>query len=237
MVLTRQLLHFRNLDSGIEPIFPADSLWGAWGRHLDQVEAVDSRWSQLSNYHSLTAQLRQQKAMHVWPLCDYITRRLLVGMFGVQAKMRKKAPTALKRTGYFPTALKAPLPHGMSIWEYTVSVWRQASEAMALLAHQNGAVYIHLPQPNQWDGAIGSYTPIDPNHPYEWVINPVNETYQLYRSAGLDLKQAGVDFVDITALFNEQHSREIYIDDCCHYTQLGNELIFEFVITHLSGRN
>jgi hypothetical protein len=229
---------FKNLDTGIEPIYPADSLWGAWGRHLDQADAVESRWSQLSNYHSLTAKLQKQKAKQARLTTLRLYHEAFAGWHVWRASQSsEKAPKALKRTGYFPTALKAPLPHGMNIWGYTVSVWSQASEAMALLAHQHGAVYVHLLQPNQWDAATGSYDPMNPDHPYEWVINPVNETYQLFRSAGLNLKQSGVNFVDITALFNEQQSREVYIDDCCHYTQLGNELIFEFTISHLSGLN
>lgn len=226
---------FKNWDSGVEPTYPADSLWGAWGRHLDQQGAPASMWNQLSNYHSFAAQQASYDAHHTRLASLKLYRKGLVGWHRWRAgRNAANAPAELKSSGYFPTSMKSPLPEGSDVWDVTVDSWAQASRSMALLAEAHGAIYLHILQPNQWDRATTDYDPIAPDHPYDWVIEPINRVYPAFRTAGAALREQGVSFVDMTRVFDGQDLREMYVDDCCHYTQAGNELVFEATIEAIS---
>ncbi len=108
--------------------------------------------------------------------------------------------------------------------------WARSSEMMARLARDAGAHYLHLLQPNQYAGARAfgraeKRRAINPRSPFR---GPVRELYPLFREQGAMLASAGIHFVDATGLFDEV-SEPIYIDDCCHYTQLGNEILADLV--------
>lgn len=226
---------FKNWDSGVEPTYPADSLWGAWGRQLDQAGVADGRLVMLSDYHRLTADVVAYEAAHTRLASLKLFRKGLAGWHRWRSQRNAvNAPAELKTTGYFPTAMSSPLPDGQDIWGYTAITWAQASRSMDILARDSGALYLHILQPNQWDAEIAPYTPIDPNHPYDWVIEPVNSVYPLFRREGAGLVSRGVAFVDMSAIFADADFQNAYVDDCCHYTQPGNELIFEATIGELA---
>ncbi len=225
---------FKNWDSGVEPTYPADSLWGAWGRQLDQNGAPDNRLMMLSSYHRLTANVVSYEAAHTRIASLKLFREGLVGWHKWRARQSaERAPEALKTTGYFPTAMVSPLPAGEDIWQYTATTWAQASRSMDLLARANGALYLHILQPNQWDAEIAPYSPIDANHPYDWVIEPVNSVYPLFRRDGAALAAQGVAFADMSGIFADAGTADVYVDDCCHYTQQGNVTIFEATVDAL----
>lgn len=230
---------FRNWDGDVEPTFPADTLWGAWGRQLDQRETPKGRFTALARYHSLAAQADRQSAaiQRVATLKLFLEAR--AGWHGWRASANSKSDGAaeIERAGYFPTQMASPLPEQSDIWDYTVDVWARASSDMALLSARHGATYIHILQPNQWDRATGDYAPISPEHPYEWVIEPVNSVYPKMRDAASRPVMADVAFLDLSGIFAPATSpltaREAYVDDCCHYTQAGNELIFAATVDAL----
>lgn len=232
---------FRNWDGDVEPTFPADTLWGAWGRQLDQRETPKGRFTALARYHSLAAQADKQSAVAQRIATFKLFLEARAGWHGWRASANSKSEGAaeIERAGYFPTQMASPLPDQSDIWQYTVDVWARASADMASLSARYGAAYVHILQPNQWDRATGDYVPISPDHPYEWVIKPVNSVYPKMRSAALGPVMTEVEFLDLSGIFASGQSaltaREAYVDDCCHYTQAGNEIIFAATVDALRG--
>ncbi|MFQ5668213.1 MAG: SGNH/GDSL hydrolase family protein [Candidatus Binatia bacterium] len=220
---------WRNWESGVEPNYPADTLWGAWGRQLEQYDLpVSERGFLLSNYHRISAQAARQDARGCpFATCRYVLLALARYHQWRAAANAGQALTSLTERSYFPTKTFSPLPQDLDIYRYTAALWRNSSTAMHVLARENGTLYLHILQPNQWYEPAGPYEPIDPKHPYGWVIGPVNKGYAALRSESARLRQAGVHFVDLTLMFADRPAREVYSDDCCHYTPAGYELVFE----------
>lgn len=218
---------FRNWKDGAEPNYPADSLWGAWGRHL---ELSDSSLSDLNrigaSYHTAMA-VDAHRASKTSEFASLkLVYKALAGWHEWRSSKKPSKGEMAKRSSYFPTAQSSPLSKDTNIWEYTVERWALASISMSDMARRTGAVYLHLLQPNQWDSSIGEYTPKDENHPYEWAIEPVNKVYPLFKKLTTRFENADVNFIDLSKIFAVSEYRENYIDDCCHYTQIGNERIF-----------
>ena len=98
-----------------------------------------------------------------------------------------------------------------------------------------GTRYIHVLQPNQWFDEAGSYSPINGNHIYGWVIDPVNNGYRELRAEAETLAASGVNFLDGSLIFTGTPERTVYVDDCCHYTPSGYHVIFDAVATNLKN--
>lgn len=97
---------------------------------------------------------------------------------------------------------------------------------MSALARDSGSHYLHVLQPNQWaHTVVGEYEPIDLDHIYKWVVSLVGQGYPQLQARGPNLAGAGVPVLDATAVFRGRAWREVYVDDCCHYTDAGNALL------------
>lgn len=217
----------RNWRLGVEPTFPADVLWGAWGRSLEQRSKNYENFDTLAfEYHARLAsqwERKQQKCdlAACWLVAFAMERyhRLRAGRSseGVQAYSQ--------RTSYFPTARMSQFPPNFDIYQFIADRWFDASLEMAELTRAQGGLYLHILQPNQWFKPSGEYEPINPAHPYGFVIKPVNQGYKAMLIRAPELTAKGVPFLDATMVFVGQPAREVYIDDCCHYTLKGNNIL------------
>lgn len=122
--------------------------------------------------------------------------------------------------------------------EALAAIWRDSSLQLHRLCVANGIDYYHVLQPNQYvEGskplsAQEREVAIDREHVYG---RHAAAGYAALRPAGEELLGAGVAYADLTGVFAEQESA-LYIDDCCHFNELGNQLlaraIGEFVLAH-----
>ncbi|MFP6770084.1 MAG: hypothetical protein VB859_18050, partial [Planctomycetaceae bacterium] len=89
----------------------------------------------------------------------------------------------------------------------------------------------HVLQPNQYVADSKPLTAeereiaIEPKHKYR---PGVIHGYPRLVSAGRQLAAEGVDFLDLTMLFSKTR-QPIYIDDCCHYNQQGNDMVADSI--------
>lgn len=225
----------RNWRLGVEPTFPADVIWGEWGRALEQRTGGASDFAGVAaEYHKRSAlEWRRYgetcKTATCWLVSEAFNRfhRLRESRAGAGLRERSNASTL------FPTARMSKFPDGVDIYSFTADRWFDASVAMAELIKAQGGIYLHVLQPNQWFKPSGDYTPIDPAHQYGFVITPVNRTYTEMQKRIPDLRAKGVRFLDATTVFAGQPARDIYIDDCCHYTLRGNDLLAESIAESL----
>ena len=72
---------------------------------------------------------------------------------------------------------------------------------------------------------MGTYEPIAKDHIYKWVIGLVNEGYPRMVAKVPFLKEKGISVLDATAAFRGHGWHEVYVDDCCHYTDKGNSIV------------
>lgn len=108
-----------------------------------------------------------------------------------------------------------------------VAIWRRSSLQMHQLCESRGILYVHFLQPNQYvpDSKVLSdherRHAIRENHPYR---PGALAGYPGLIGAGPSLSAAGVRFHDLTGLFRDVDAT-VYADACCHFNDLGKELL------------
>lgn len=113
-------------------------------------------------------------------------------------------------------------------------VWANASRMMWALCKANDIAYLHFLQPNQYVPDSHDMTPWERNNAFigkgYLYGEGANKGYKYLERAGSSLKASGLPFVDLTMIFHDEE-RTVYKDSCCHYNQLGNDIMAR----HVSG--
>ena len=110
--------------------------------------------------------------------------------------------------------------------------WLRASLLMQEMLAARGARYVHVLQPNQYfttrrfapgerEVALAADSPFKPG---------AEQGYPALERVAADgaLSKAGVTFVDGVHLFDAERA-PVYIDDCCHYTRRGYEILADAI--------
>lgn len=120
----------------------------------------------------------------------------------------------------------------------SVRSWMESSRTMADICKARSIDYLHVLQPTLHDEGSKPLTPEEiaqGSAPEPWT-DGVHRGYPLLRKAGLELAERGVDFVDMSMVF-EHHPEELYFDSC-HFGQAGNDIlgvaIGKALLEHLS---
>jgi len=106
-------------------------------------------------------------------------------------------------------------------------VWERSSLAMLALSRQHHIVYLHFLQPNQYVEASKPLSAIERRECYrlDQGYGPIARAgYPFLIDRGARLVQEGVAFYDLTMIFADE-PRTLYADACCHFNQLGKELV------------
>ena len=125
-----------------------------------------------------------------------------------------------------------------TMYDQMVTLWQRSSQQLERLCHANGIRYLHVLQPNQYvEGSkpmskTERKVAFEPKHKYR---SGVIDGYPRLQAAGRQLTDAGVDFLDLTMVF-ARTPEAIYIDDCCHYNQLGNRMLADAIADRLLAR-
>ena len=216
-----------NLPQGVFPIYPRS--WSFRMRGLEPEERrlrgmityldalrgdVAARFSAAPQRYSMTAAL-------VWRLTD----RILAGRAAsAEAELLEMDASGRDYQSHGPRFELASEDEARA---ELVRIWRVSSLQLARIAHANGAGYLHVLQPNQYDPGSKSLTrreravAVDPDAPF---AASVPAGYPLLRAAAEDLRAVGVPVLDLTGVFADVREA-IYIDDCCHVNDLGIAMV------------
>ena len=113
--------------------------------------------------------------------------------------------------------------------QFPVDIWQQSSRIIFSILKQKKITYVHALQPNQYYEGSKPLSEkekeiaYNPNHPWGSIIK---KHYSLMIKAGNELKKEGVPFYDLTGIF-EENNEDLYVDDCCHVGDRGNEILAE----------
>ena len=104
-------------------------------------------------------------------------------------------------------------------------LWYRSSVMLARLAALAGADYYHFLQPNQY---VPGAKPLSAwEREFAWSADRQSRMepgYPLLQEISRALPGRGVNYFDLTGIFAD-HPETLYIDDCCHLNQRGNELL------------
>jgi hypothetical protein len=113
------------------------------------------------------------------------------------------------------------------MYDALAALWKRTSIQLDRVCRANGISYYHFLQPNQYVegskpmGEKERAVAYKPDQPYSIGVR---RGYPLLQHAGAELSKTGVHFRDLTMLF-AAHEEPLYLDDCCHYNQLGCNLV------------
>jgi hypothetical protein len=111
------------------------------------------------------------------------------------------------------------------------SHWTAASRLMRDMLAAQGAAYVHVLQPNQYETTrrfsdAEAAVALSDSSPYK---NSVEQGYPALRDAArTQLTPQQVAFFDATHVFDDEPA-PVYMDNCCHYTLAGNRRLADFV--------
>lgn len=113
--------------------------------------------------------------------------------------------------------------------------WANCSILMSQILKSRGIPYFHFLQPNQYY----SEKPFS-DEEIRIALNENLHAYSTGASKGYPaliakselLEQNGVSFYNAAHIFDAE-SRTLYIDDCCHFNRLGNELLADFIASSI----
>src|SRR5262249_14711508 len=106
-------------------------------------------------------------------------------------------------------------------------VWERSSLAMAHLCRAAGIRYVHALQPNQYVPGSKRLTEDERRIAFDPDVadtKRVENGYPLLLERGAELRDRGVDFLDLTMLYKDE-ADAIYTDKCCHVNQHGAEMM------------
>ncbi len=133
-----------------------------------------------------------------------------------------------------PASAADPSADGLTA---TVELWAQASSMMHSMQSRNGGAYLHFVQPNQYHPTQRLYgqreraVAIDEQSPY---AEPIRRGYPRLREEIVRLKATGVPVYDLSELFDDLEE-EAYVDNCCHYTDAGQEALAKAIAEVVSS--
>jgi hypothetical protein len=225
---------FTNWREKAEPTYPPDQIWGGIGRSLEQGRiSLSSNEELLSAYYERSATKSRDFAERSRFGIQYLYYILNQNYYKhMHHKYKVVAQSVSEEYTWFPAKHRYTWGENFNLPEYTATRWCEASILMNKLMVGEG-YYLHVLQPDQWFKPSGEYVPIDPNHIYKFVIDPINQTYPEFLRQIPNLKEAKVDIMDATMIFKDKDFRKVYADDCCHFTQEGYEILFRKIVEHL----
>lgn len=147
---------------------------------------------------------------------------------------------ASSESDYQATGIYTTISDTASFFREQADFWRRSSEQIAYLSKSAGFGYFHFLQPNQYVENSKKFTKEELNIAYEQ--GPFSYKYAAQKGYPLLIKEGkiliaeDINFSDLTMIFLDDY-RTIYNDKCCHYNQLGYDIIVDKITSTIISAN
>lgn len=158
----------------------------------------------------------------LWYLLDTLTDRRI-------AAYQSALDDALTGNGAPPVAYDAETLARLADY------WVRASLMMSRAARDNGIVYVHVLQPNQYLKDTKPLSDDEMRHAYDEsfpYVRWAREGYRLLADRIPILREQGVHFLDATDVFRDVRET-VYWDVCCHFNQRGNTILADAILDYI----
>ncbi|MEE8556930.1 MAG: hypothetical protein V3T14_03485 [Myxococcota bacterium] len=188
----------------------------------------------------LYRRLRANLARAMDPLGFSITASLLWRLLDRALEAREfRAIEAQVSESRFPAATRGPRFRGSdeAAFQFGVRLWRNASLSLGHLSAGHGFPYFHFLQPNQY---VEDSKPFTAEEEAKFRQRaPLRELvprwYPVLVESGLALREQGVNFFDLTRIYQRVEA-PVYRDDCCHINRLGNTILAREIAREIAAR-
>lgn len=161
-------------------------------------------------------------------------RSLERGIAALNMTLGEFADRALRGASFSQTG--PSLPEGTDLVAESIDIWASSSIQLAHLAQGNGFAYYHFLQPNQYLHGSKVFSEEERERALsqeERWGDGVTLGYPKLRERELELRSAGVDFTDMSGVFQDV-SETVYFDNCCHLNKRGAELLVRGITQHIA---
>jgi len=113
--------------------------------------------------------------------------------------------------------------------------WVRGSLMMSRAARDNGVVYVHVLQPNQYLKDSKPLSEEEVRHAYDEsfpYVRWAREGYRLLEDRIPLLRKQGVSFLDATGVFRDVRET-VYWDVCCHFNERGNVILAAAILDYI----
>ena len=233
-------LGYANHSQGVHPVFPSMSImWGIantlasdgkmtvdfYRTAADILEAKNqiARRSEGANNSRFGLKYLYHKA-----IISFYTRQRVRAEADYVSGIRS-APEDLDRAKHL-LGIDMPIDPNADAMEIAFRIWLQSSDTMAAISGAAGAKYVHVLQPNQYftekkfspeEAAIALSLPKS-----NLMRDGAERGYSLVKERAGLIASRGI-ISGLTIFDNETTS--MYVDNCCHYTRAGEDLLANFV--------
>jgi hypothetical protein len=120
-----------------------------------------------------------------------------------------------------------------SIGKKNLAVWKKYQSLSALVARSRNLPYISFVQPNQY---LKGSKPLS-NRETENFINPawaafLNPRMKMLSDTADELAKSGLPVKNLMWIFKHEQ-QDIYIDNCCHFNDLGNKIMENAILNEI----
>jgi len=157
------------------------------------------------------------EAYNIKLLCAIYNKELDLLNLNTQAKTRD----------YILTGPSITYSNEQDMYNSLAYIWYTCSLQMHRLCKANHIQYYHFLQPNQYVPGTRKLSGEEKRvaycerSPYRVLVN---EGYPYLRREGIELNNQGVNFHDLTPIFNECRDT-VYVDGCCHISEAANAIL------------
>jgi hypothetical protein len=232
-------LGVRNNRDNLEISMPSTSIIKGLSKLADQVttEEVESL-AKINRYKTQLNQLAQKINNNKIASVNFVLEQyyaFTLNNYGEeinrfdQIEASSYSETSLLFTKSSEKKLEDPI-----LYKEIAETWAGASIMMNQTLSSNEIAYFHFLQPDQYfsnrifsdeEAAIA----LADTHSFKLAIE---QGYPALIEKSKVFKENGVNFYSAIHIFDDE-PRTIYIDECCHYSQLGNDLLADFIATSI----
>lgn len=206
----------------VEPSVPtAKFLFGLLNQFISSTNVTEAK--------SILNQLDKELASARFAIHHYITlarrQATQVDQFEIEAEIGVRIPGRV-----YPMAVQSREFASIDEYsDYVAELWARTSIQMKFVADSANAKYIHALQPSQYIGSrifsLEEQKVAFSDPPWEG-IDSVRATYPKMLQRVDQLRESGVEFVDLTRVFDGTQNL-IYTDPCCHFHKDGYKIIMK----------
>ena len=226
-----------NLPVGTNPFYPRawrQRMTGIYDQSVQRlvgrilfVEDQRTRWARICSGMPCFSMLRGM----IWMAVDN-RFQAAINSFHQEIAERSDPDSA----GFLESGPSMLFADDQALYSAEAQMWMNCSLLINSLCRANDIVYLHVLQPNQYDPGSKPMSELELSravnieHPYRLSV----ETgYPLLRDASEKLRAAGVQFLDLTRVYQD-HPEPLYVDFCCHTDHRGYQIIAEKIAEELA---
>lgn len=216
---------YTNQHEGEQISYPAARVWRAMTKELTSRLRANEKNERLEEDFIIELKNNEKNSKSGILFAGNGLKKIFFKAILLKMIKKKNTEKTLPNSDYFPSSPKDLLSKPEDTLRRSREIWLFSSFAMHMVCKGMKVNYYHFFQPNQWDPRNGPYKPIKENHEYKWVIPMVKKGYRFFSEKTEKYFVEGQKIIDLAG-YTKNYSQDVWLDDCCHLTDKGNEIVW-----------